>query len=347
MIAGVHMKTKILRSLMLAAVVWHSGLHAEIIVDPEVIKTFPKEAVTVRAQRSTIYQLGTFEEGEALGVEVSVLNEVYKDISIYFVDAANMTLARQNLPFTFVDVTKKNAPFRLMFKVTAPGPYYLVIDNRFANVIDKKVVYQLAFVKHLSNEQIQAQKADFEKAYTGLKQTFDFKDFNIRIGPCGQVNAFSTTETGDVTICSEIINELSGRPGALIAVILHELGHTLLNLWGLPNFANEDDADQFATIMLLRSGQEGKQALYEWMQVYAEQDSRAQAANMLIAGDTHSLSVQRIRNIQASMKNSADLMSRWNNVLYPHMTSDTLKAIIANPAPYDNPAAATRELAKR
>ena len=145
--------------------------------------------------------------------------------------------------------------------ISAPGPYYLVIDNRFANVIDKKVVYQLVFVKHLSNEEIQAQKTDFEKTYTGLKQTFDFKDFNIRIGPCGQVNAFSTTETGDVTICSEIISEMSGRPGALIAVILHELGHTLLNLWGLPNFANEDDADQFATIMLLRSGEKGKQAL--------------------------------------------------------------------------------------
>ena len=342
------MKTKILRTLILVAAVWNSGLHAEIIVDPEVIKTLPKDAVTVRAQRSTIYQLENFEEGEAFGVEVNVLNEVYKDISVYFVDAANMTLARQNLPFKFLEgATKKIAPFRLMVKVTTPGPYYLVIDNRFAKVIDKKVVYQLAFVKHLSNEQIQAQKTDFEKTYTVLKRTFDFKDFNIRIGPCGQVNAFSTTETGDVTICSEIISEMSGRPGALIAVILHELGHTLLNLWGLPNFANEDDADQFATIMLLRSGEEGKQALYEWIQVYAEQDSRAQAANMLIAGDTHSLSVQRIRNIQASMKNSADLMSRWNNVLYPHMTSDTLKAVIANPASYDNPAAATRELAKR
>ena len=92
------MKTKILRTLILVAAVWNSGLHAEIIVDPEVIKTLPKDAVTVRAQRSTIYQLGNIEEGEALGVEVNVLNEVYKDISIYFVDAANMTLARQNLP---------------------------------------------------------------------------------------------------------------------------------------------------------------------------------------------------------------------------------------------------------
>ena len=74
------MKTKILRTLILVAAVWNSGLHAEIIVDPEVIKTLPKDAVTVRAQRSTIYQLGNFEEGEALGVEVNVLNEVYKDI---------------------------------------------------------------------------------------------------------------------------------------------------------------------------------------------------------------------------------------------------------------------------
>ena len=152
----------------------------------------------------------------------------------------------------------------------------------------------------------------------------------------GLVAAFRNTSTLQLLVVVEVKNPT-----------LDSSKTFQLNLWGLPNFANEDDADQFATIMLLRSGEEGKQALYEWIQVYAEQDSRAQAANMLIAGDTHSLSVQRIRNIQASMKNSADLMSRWNNVLYPHMTSDTLKAVIANPASYDNPAAATRELAKR
>jgi hypothetical protein len=144
-----------------------------------------------------------------------------------------------------------------------------------------------------------------------------------------------------------MFDEMSARPGAITAVLFHEMGHTLMNLWGYPNFGNEDNADQFATIMLLKFGETGKQALYEWIQWYADHDSRAQAEHMLLSGDTHSLSIQRIRNIQASMQNSADLMRRWNNILYPHMTDWALNGIVAKPASFDDADAAQRELSKR
>jgi Putative metallopeptidase len=321
---------------------------AEVIIAPQAVSTAPKQHVVVPAQRLAIYELGNLEPGDAVAVQVDIANAVYKDLSVYVVDVANVALVRQNLAFRFqVGALKKVAPFRLSTKIATGGPYYLVLDNRFAAIIEKKVDYQVALLKQLSQEQIQAQKVPLEKLYAGLKNTFAFKDFNIHVRPCGHINAFSTKATGDVTICSEILADMSRQPGAMTAVLIHELGHTLLNLWGYPNYQNEDDADQFATIMLLRSGDKGKQALYEWMQWYARQDSRAQAQQMLSVGDTHALSVQRIRNIQASMNNSADLIKRWNNILYPNMTVDTLKSVVSHPASYDDPEAAKRELSRR
>jgi Zn-dependent protease with chaperone function len=344
------MRRILFKLLVLLAAAWIGTLRAEIIVAPQALKTMPSQEVLVPAQQLTIHDLGILTEGEGVFVQVDVTNATYKDLGVRVVDAANMALARQNLPFQHVvGEFKKNedAPFRIKGTIVVGGPHYLVLDNSFANFINKKVVYQLAFLKRRPEEEIAAIKTNFGKFYAALKQGFEFKDFNIRIAPCGQANAYSTTATGDVTLCTEMFDEMSARPGAITAVLFHEMGHTLMNLWGYPNFGNEDNADQFATIMLLKFGETGKKALYEWIQWYADHDSRAQAEHMLISGDTHSLSIQRIRNIQASMQNSADLMRRWNNILYPHMTDWALKGIVDKPASFDDADAAKRELSKR
>jgi hypothetical protein len=321
---------------------------AQILVAPEIIKTSPKQAVSLPAQRASIVELGSFDEGEAVGVQVEVNNAVYKDLSAYIVDAPNMALARQNLPFRYLQgETKKIAPFRVMAKIGALGPYYLVLDNRFAGVIEKKVAYQIAMVKRLTPQQSDAIRAPLMKGYAALKQQYQFRDFQIHVRSCGQANAFSTTATGDVILCTEMYEEMVNRPGAMAAVLLHELGHTLLNLWGSPHYADEDVADQFATIMLLRSGEQGRRAIAEWMEWFAGQDSRAQARVMLVNGDTHSLSTQRIRNIQENLKQSADLIRRWNNVLYPNMTDAALRTAANSPGVFDDADVAKRELTRR
>jgi hypothetical protein len=332
----------------LVAAAWLVTAQSEVIVAPEKVTTWPKQAVSVPPQRLIILELGTLDAGEVVAVQANIGNAVYKDISAYVVDAPNMALARQNLQFRPVQgVTKKVAPFRFAAKIAVLGPYYLVFDNRFAAVINKKVDYQVAFFKRLPAAEMKTKKESLERLYAGLKKMLIFKDFNIHIGNCGQANAFSTRATGDVTLCNELIDEMSARPGALTAVLLHELGHTLLNLWGQPNYRDEDVADQFATNILLRSGDKGKQALSEWMQWFAEKDSRAQASYMLTYGDTHSLSVQRIRNIQADLKDGSDVMRRWNSILYPNMTNEALQSVASNPAPFDSADAAKLELTRR
>src|SRR5437868_7105630 len=84
---------------MLAAVWWIPAV-AEIIVDPQIVRTAERQATLLRAGSLVAYELGTFDEGEAVGVQVEVNNAVYKDVSAFIVDAPNMALARQNLRFT-------------------------------------------------------------------------------------------------------------------------------------------------------------------------------------------------------------------------------------------------------
>src|SRR5262249_47649568 len=149
--------------------------------------------------------LGNLDAGEGIAVQVEISNAVYKDLSAYVVDAANIGLARQGAQFRYIEGAQKRlAPFHMAARVAVGGPYYLVLDNRYAALIEKKVTYQLGYLKTLSEDQIRAQKAVFEKMYAALKGSFVFTDFNIHLKSCGQVNAFSANATGDVTICSEI-----------------------------------------------------------------------------------------------------------------------------------------------
>ncbi len=47
------------------------------------------------------------------------------------------------------------------------------------------------------------------------------------------------------------------------------------------------------------------------------------------------------------MTNAEDLIKRWNNILYPHMTVEALRSIISAPGLHDDTALAKMELAKR
>ena len=92
--------------------------------------------------------------------------------------------------------------------------------------------------------------------YDELKRTYIFNDFHISIQRCGKQNAFSDQGTGDITICTELWDSLhkEGLDKAIFFIIFHEMGHTMLDLWGLPLSDNEDAADEFSTIFLMMIG---------------------------------------------------------------------------------------------
>jgi hypothetical protein len=140
---------------------------------------------------------------------------------------------------------------------------------------------------------------------------------------------------------------LTRNRGAFIAILLHEYGHSLLNKWGEPGSSEEDMADQFATAMLLRAGDNGRQLLQEWISYWTARDSRAEAVVQLQRGDTHTLSIQRARNIQAAINFPGDFVRRWNKMLYRHMTKDALGKIVAKPSKADDIDLAQEALRKK
>jgi len=86
-----------------------------------------------------------------------------------------------------------------------------------------------------------------------------------------------------------------------------------------------------------------KQSLDFWR----NRDSMSEARNMIIKGDRHSLSIQRVRNIQENMKRGDEFIKRWNRAIYPHMTSDALSGIISNPKSYSDVGFAEQILRER
>jgi hypothetical protein len=227
---------------------------------------------------------------------------------------------------------RARTPFELREVIRSNGPLYLILDNSYANFIVKKVTVSFEYKKARLPEQAQALRDDLEKLRASMSETFTNADFNIHVKSCGMANAFSDDRTADITLCTELMQELAGlqRDDTLMAVLLHEYGHSLLNKWGEPGANEEDMADQFATAMLLRSGDRGRALLMRWADYWAKKNSAEEARNQLQFGDTHSLSIQRARNIQRSIIESDELLRRWNKMLYRHMTRRGLEQAIAH-----------------
>lgn len=329
---------------LLVFLAFSAACRAGVYVSDEMVFTDQKTDV-INAQTYKYYPLINAGPGDVFDVTVELGNAVYRDISAYIVDQANLNLFRQRLPFRSFGATKGIAPFRFRATAWSQSPYFLVLDNSYAMLINKKVGYSVKITSSMPATQKQQTERAIEAGYNAMKKEMVFPDFNINIKPCNQANAFSSP---DITLCSELISEMAAnnRPGALTAILFHELGHTLLNLWGLPNYDNEDVADEFAAVVLLNS-RDGEKALYEVIAWFSEANVRAQAEYIIQHGDRHSLSIQRIRNIERIMAAPEPVIRRWNKVLYPHMTDEALARVIAAPKRFDDPEVAKQELGKR
>jgi hypothetical protein len=144
-----------------------------------------------------------------------------------------------------------------------------------------------------------------------LAMTFVVPMFSVSVEPCGTSNAYSTP---NVVICTELLSDLKDKDlfGALAFIELHEVAHTLLNLWSLPGFDNEDVADEFATVLLGHDPTSLDQYI-KWLQRH---DSTHEALVQLVNGDRHTLSIQRARNVKAASQNP-QLVDRWDRLLAP------------------------------
>lgn len=105
------------------------------------------------------------------------------------------------------------------------------------------------------------------------------QDVAVRFAHCGEPNAFWNPEAQNVTMCYELLSmynesyqgienqfkavfswadQLEVLMGTTTFVLLHEIGHGMVDLFDLPITGREEDSvDQFATYVLINSDEEG------------------------------------------------------------------------------------------
>lgn len=287
--------------------------------------------ITVPAGQYLRVPLGDFRPGDLVAVTIDASNAVYKDVTA--------CLAQGDVAFAYRPGSSCNgrvkgiAPFLIKDQPTATGTVYLILDNSFAGFIAKKLKFVSVTKTELSDEKAQQLQRALEGIHNRISTTFRDSDFDLTLKSCGEQNAYSETKTANITICSELLTRLLAQQntGALLGIILHEYGHSLLNRWGEPGASEEDMADQFAAAMLLRDGDEGRRLLMQWVAYWQARDSVAEANAALRRGDTHSLSIQRARNLQEILNQPDGFMRRWNKMLYRHATPAELERAIQKP----------------
>lgn len=147
-----------------------------------------------------------------------------------------------------------------------------------------------------------------------LDKFYKLPKFKVAVLPCGTVNAFSSP---DITICSELISDLVEKDlgDALYPILLHEIAHSLLNLWNLPGYDNEDIADEFSAAILARVAPDHIKAFIKYLET---EDSTTEAITQLTEGSRHTISIQRARNMKTALIKIGQIEKRWDNLLKPY-----------------------------
>ncbi len=290
----------------------------------------------VEPMQYSVIKLGAFKSGDKLGMQVIASNKVYNDITACIL--TEQELVGWQPGSNCRGKQRSPTPFVVQGEIPFDGRYVVILDNSYANFVKKNIQVNVKFRKSMDADEVENIRRVFQNVQHLISNTFEDADLNINVRSCGHSNAYSDSRSADITFCTEMINELFAKQyhGAFFGILLHEYGHSLLNRWGEPGSKEEDMADQFATVMMLKTGDSGRQLLQDWIRFWAGRDSKSEAANQIAYGDTHTLSIQRARNIQHSMNFPEEFTRRWNKMLYRHMKKSTLERIISTPGRGDD-----------
>ncbi|MFN7975957.1 MAG: DUF4344 domain-containing metallopeptidase [Acidobacteriota bacterium] len=154
----------------------------------------------------------------------------------------------------------------------------------------------------------------FESVATDMNERFVLpRDVPIEFRECGESNAFYDPETGKISMCYELVADISEmlagqfeKPeeadeavvDAMLFFFFHEMGHCLIHIYDLPTTGKEEDAvDQLATLVLVDAGEDGEKAALDGavsFSAFAEQQSDEEEPAFW---DEHSMDQQRFYNI--------------------------------------------------
>ena len=143
----------------------------------------------------------------------------------------------------------------------------------------------------------------------GLNDTLRLRE-NVVIASseCGEPNASYRPDARRVTLCYELLADLSRRfrrspqsdilvAGTTAFVLLHEVGHALIHVLDLPTTGREEDAvDQLATLLMLGEGPVGDSLAFAAAAWFLQSAPRTRIDPLAFA-DEHGLDAQRVYSI--------------------------------------------------
>lgn len=155
----------------------------------------------------------------------------------------------------------------------------------------------------------------FEDTVDALNEEFALPaDVPVVMRECGEVNAFYDPNTGEISLCYELVehyaeifmadaetDEEQEEAGASVAsatmfTFFHEMGHALISIYDLPVTGREEDAvDQLAVMILLEGGEDGENAAIDGANSFVGEEE--QEMDDLSFWDEHSFDEQRFYNI--------------------------------------------------
>ena len=308
-------------------------------------KTLVRQAVTVDAGGRFSYPL-PLTQGTVLHFEFQVDGGLTNSVTVGLLDQANLQNLKAQVPYQYLPNTEQTVrgTGKYTFLVPRTGTYYLMVDNSSAWFGSRDVnVYVYALPPRPTPWSREFQRTT-QDLYDALKAWFIFDDFKVIYRHCGVENAFSAP---DITICLELIEGLreQGVHGAYPFVLFHELGHTLLRVWGDAQYDNEDLADEFAVMAsILLDLQPNAMDAARW---FANRTSEINAGARLWMVDRHTVSPQRAHNIIQWLNEPSDLMRRWQPRLVSRMQTEYLQRLDGRTNEWVDHAVIRAELAKR
>jgi len=164
---------------------------------------------------------------------------------------------------------------------------------------------------HRSLSQRVKQHGALEEIAAALHQRYALpRPVEIRFATCETVNAFYNPRDSNITFCYELLSLLAdvfvtdgqwteeqraNVFGAVEFIMMHEVGHALVDVLDLPITGREEDvADQLAVYVLVRAGDKGAQAAVAGVSALQPSSTSFDATAL---ADEHSLGPVRLYNV--------------------------------------------------
>jgi len=322
----------------------YSVSSSEVYVSDKFGSLNPPESLTIKARATIPLQLRISDYSAEITIGVNSTHPTFKDVKLLVCDRdnkdrhmASLTDNCQNRSFS--DRTQ------FTLSVESGQEYWLVFDNKGSLFTSRQVTISTYVLVDIGEEKRTEISTALEKTLDALFTYIESDEFDLNIIPCGTPNAFSTRDGGHVTMCSELITDTTQKkiPHAFGGILMHELGHTFLNLWGSPHYANETTADEFAAALLfighsfppLEQTDEDdvtpEQVIRDLIKYFESISNLPREIQAAMLGDQHALSIQRINNFKSILTTPKSFVERWNSEIYPHLTVAALEGIVKDP----------------